>query len=354
MKVVVITGAGASTELGPEDQPVPMMGGWADIVVRELNQSEENLATAIGLLEGLSSEAFEEVVGAFFAWQSYLPSVERFLRVGGQSCGVLTGEIQQWLRRSNERANRTSEVLRRTLYDTFGAEAINETRAKRAYSKLISMVLPEEPRSLETRLVFATTNYDPAIEIALSGLGYPVTTGRSDRGFRTPELDPEGMVERATEGVIPVIHLHGAVGWYRSNGRIQVHGTEMGYNDTLGEPALLMPDPDKDPARDSGVAELWVQFREALTSATHVLVAGHSLHDGKLVTEIRTAMDRGARVGVTYLATSDNNEETSFIVEALDGASPIRARLGPDLFMDLNHLDAWQSGGPSTDSPSDE
>jgi hypothetical protein len=81
-----------------------------------------------------------------------------------------------------------------------------------------------------------------------------------------------------------------------------------------------------------------------LKTATHVLVAGHSLHDRTLVTEIRNALNRGARVGVTYLATADNEEDFGFIHEHLEGATPIRAKLGPDLFVDMNHLDQWKSG----------
>jgi hypothetical protein len=324
-----------------------MMDGWSDIVVDELNAAEGQLASAIGLQKGMSSEAFEEIVGAVFAWQSHLPEVERFIGVGGPQPGTQNDEMQRWLRDSKRRGNAFAEVLQRTLYATFRAGSVDESRAQRAYQQLLGVTLPGGAPSDTQRVVFATTNYDPSIEMALGGLGFTVATGRSESGYRTPALEPEGMVTRAGDGVIPVIHLHGAVGWYRRDGRILVHGAEMPYNPTLGQPALLMPDPDKDPSKDSGVEQLWIEFRQALKTATHVLVAGHSLHDVKLVTEVRNALDRGARVGVTYFASSDGAEDQSFIGDALEGAIPIRAKLGPNLFMDLNHVELWRSGAES-------
>jgi hypothetical protein len=83
------------------------------------------------------------------------------------------------------------------------------------------------------------------------------------------------------------------------------------YNATLGEPALLMPDPKKDPGREAGVSALWTEFREALRRATRVFVAGHSLHDSVLVTELRRAMDAGARTGVTVFLDDADNDDTN-------------------------------------------
>jgi hypothetical protein len=71
--------------------------------------------------------------------------------------------------------------------------------------------------------------------VGLSG-GYP----------NTSVLSPNGLVAEADLDTVPVLHLHGAVGWYRTRRGIEIHPADQPYNPALGQPALLMPDPGKD------------------------------------------------------------------------------------------------------------
>jgi hypothetical protein len=71
---------------------------------------------------------------------------------------------------------------------------------------------------------------------------------------------------------VPVIQLHGAVGWYREpSGTVTRQPPNRAPNRSLGRPALLSPDPDKDPA-SAMTRDLWGEFRRALSEATHILI----------------------------------------------------------------------------------
>lgn len=335
--LVVVAGAGASTHLGPTDGAVPLMSGWFDRVESALNAAEAGLAKALGITRGLPTDQLEEIIGSFLQFRSNIPLAERFLATGGHPVGTLSAEMNTWVDRARARSDRVVEVMRSTLYEAFGAEAIDESRATSAYKQLLAEAIPGGRPTGPSTLAFATTNYDPAIEIALRGMRVPYTVGEITDGIHTAHLHPDGIVNES--GTIPILHLHGAVGWYRRNNRVEIHPSDQRYNPTLGdEPALLMPDPNKDPSRDAGVMALWNEFTKALDRATHILVIGHSLHDPTLVAEVRKAIERGARGGVTTHVP----EDSITVGENLPGARQIQTTLGPDFEIDREQLVTWR------------
>jgi hypothetical protein len=326
------------------------MEDWCSELIDELG---EGLARAIGLQKNQTAEQFEEIVGSVLSWIGTLDVAERFRLMGNQTFQG-NANSDQWLSLQRERGHSFTEAIRKTLFDRFGAGTIDPERAEVAYSKLMAQLLPRQSSRATELVAFATTNYDASIEIALDRLDFAVNDGRSTGMISTPTLMPQGMIAESNPLAIPVLHLHGAVGWYRNKGRIEIHGAEMPYNATLGEPALLMPDPKKDPDREAGVSALWTEFREALRRATHVFVAGHSLHDSVLVTELRRAMDAGARVAVTFYmpdvtdsfrtadAVADSEAMASQIRSQLSDAFVIPAALGPDLGLDSVAVGQWR------------
>jgi len=321
------------------------MPDWEGAVIDTLGKQ---LSEAIGLRLGQSGEAFEEIIGAFLSWVSNLHLTDRFLTTGNHPPGGADANAQAWLARARQSGERCRGALHQTLYRLFGANAVDRDRAASAYQLLLGALFARNSVGEDESVVFATTNYDPSIELALSSLGYQFNVGRETDGITTPQLRPAGLAKRASANFFPVLHLHGAVGWYRHNGRVEIHGADQEYNPSLGEePALLLPDPEKDPARDAGVAALWNEFDEALKAATHVLVAGHSLNDKPLVDAVRRAMERGARVGVTTLWTNDGEQAAAAhtqILSNLQHATVIPAVLGPDLSYNKDALQAWRSG----------
>lgn len=341
--LVIITGAGANHNAGPDGRPIPLMDGWSDRVVDSLNERERGLPESLGLRKGLSSVEFEETLGAFFRWQASLDLTERFVTLGGPTANTRTSPVDQWLSLIKSRSANVVDVLRTTLYELFGAGAVDAQRAERMWSRLLGQVWRRQHP--EDSLVIATTNYDPVAEIAMLRLGFQVETGRSSSGVETPRLEPNGLIAKASQTCVPVIHLHGAVGWYRRGTRVVIYGADEHYNPTLGDaPALLMPDPDKDPARDSGVEALWGEFRRALATASHVLIVGHSLHDPVLTEHLRTASDRGIRLGVTLhkdLDESTRGSEAQRIEALLPGTVFLSGAMHPDDGLEAADVMTW-------------
>jgi hypothetical protein len=74
--LVLVTGAGASTEFGVNGTKLPLMAQWSDALVAKLAQ-RSNYLEATGLRRGMTGEAFEVQLGRF------LRDIEAFARIGG-------------------------------------------------------------------------------------------------------------------------------------------------------------------------------------------------------------------------------------------------------------------------------
>jgi hypothetical protein len=98
---------------------------------------------------------------------------------------------------------------------------------------------------------------------------------------------------------------------------------------------FLPPDPAKDPTNDANVAEIWDEFRTALSSATHVLALGHSLNDPALITAIR---DVGPQANLLVATLYPNRD---LIDERLPEAEIIELEFGPSF--DSPELRDWAS-----------
>jgi hypothetical protein len=218
-----------------------------------------------------------------------------------------------------------TRTVNESLYDQFGMRRVSDEAALEAYGRLINVV---EARNKLDRLVVATRNYDRAAESALRGLGFLPETGFAPESERSRWLDPSGLVERCADDprVVPVLHLHGAVGWYEQQGRVYDRSGDQPINPTLGAPVVLYPDPDKDPTSDAAVDMLWREFRYALDHSTHVLVIGHSLNDPALV-RVLGELPSDTSIGVTVLEGDDD----SWLREKVPRALSVPARLGPEL-----------------------
>ena len=279
------------------------MGEWAEILRGDLDSVTPGLADAIGLKTGITSEQFEEILGAFTRWEASLSLAERFKLVGGPTPGSLETPVHAWLQRTRTRADELSEALNTTLYREFGRDSIAADKAESAMAGLIDRL-----GGRNTELAFATTNYDPSLEVGLAGSGLSPIDGFNRSPWESPLLDVQGMGswQRTHERGVPVLHLHGAVGWYRrEDGRITFQSPDQPYNPTLGSPVVLAPDPDKDPSADIYVAAIWHEFEAALQGATHVLVLGHSLRDRPLVRAMETAAGH-AKIAITYYYPSES------------------------------------------------
>ena len=276
MKLLLVLGAGASRNLGPTDDSMPLMSDWSTALSEALDQHEEGLAAACHLNPNMQGPEFEENLGLLLRWEQVRELEERFQLLGGPQAHNVPNGVREARKRQTKRLEAIKDILHSTLYDQFGLEQVDDQRAKAAYEKLLD-------RLGDPELIVATTNYDRVVERALWLMNRKPNAGFEEQPPGSPKLNPTGMIERRADQT-PVIHLHGAVGWYEDeNGVVTDYFADKSFNSTLGAPVVLYPDPDKDPINEALVSGLWAEFRDALAWAERILVLGHSLNDPALV-----------------------------------------------------------------------
>lgn len=325
MKLVLITGAGASRQLAKDGSVMPLMTDWSDALCAALDEEEDSLAAACHLEPGMNSETFEKNLGLLLRWRQVRDLEKRFQGLGGGQAGKHMQGIPKARANTNERLKTIMATLNRTLYDQFGQGNIDDERAASAYRALLASLGGPE-------LVLATTNYDRSGEAALDALGHNIDTGFRHKAGRTPMLQPKGIV-RDRLSATPLLHLHGAVGWYEKDNIVKDHNADEPFNPSLGAPVVLYPDPDKDPTSGAIVSQIWDEFRAALELADSVLVIGHSLHDPALVRTLKHTA-KSKKVGISYLMPS----EAERVNKLIDKAIPIHIDFGPQLVVDAQRL----------------
>jgi hypothetical protein len=347
MHWVIVTGAGASRELG-QDKQLPLMGDWAAALCSELDAREPGLAAGVGLSTSMASTAFEETIGALLRWQEMRPLNERFQALGGAPINHVYQPVVEARGHEQQRLTVIMDAINTTLFRLFGTSSIDRGKAVGAWDDLLGRL------GDTTRLTVVTTNYDPSAEIALAGLGRTPDTGFERLPGHAPMLSPAGLVDRARGdgAIVPVLHLHGAVGWYEHDGAVLEHHQNLAFNDTLGRPVVLYPDPDKDPTRDAVVHALWQEFDDSLSDATGVLVLGHSLHDPALVAKLQEASEHAA-VGITTYGRDgepaagepevmpDDRETQRLLALSSSNTNIFNMRFGPGPRAWTHELDSW-------------
>ena len=289
--VLVITGAGASTSLGADDRPIPMMPDWATSLVEQLGDAR---AKQLRITRDMPGAKFEAELGKFLAFAQSLPLVERFGYLGNPGKGNMgvSPSFTQWSQNAHRAVQETTQDIRVNLFESFNGRRVDNELAAQAYQYLHDDVLGWNLGG--TRIWHATTNFDPAIEIAVDiDADFQLVDGFTrPAGGGTRVYEPETFDELAEDGVnfaqVPVVHLHGAVGWYYDeNNTIIQDPNDRPY--TPGKrPALLLPDNSKNPSNfTAGLDRTWTSFLTLLRAASHVFVIGHSLNDAHLRDALR-------------------------------------------------------------------
>jgi SIR2-like domain len=338
---VLVTGAGAACNFGRDGVELPLMSRWAELLCDKLDESEERLAENLGLRRDMLGPEFEEALGAFLRWDEFRVLDERFKGLGGNVPGEIFGNVPEARANAAARAARIMEIINHSLYDEFGARRIDGAAASDAYTTLFEL-MGGKP------LAVVTTNYDHSIEMAFEQMEYRADTGfQSEATGFAPVLRPLGLVERIADNdrAIPVLHLHGAVGWYEEDGEVVDHYKDRPFNPTLGKPAVLYPDPRKDPTRDAMVQALWDEFRGAMVKAFNVLVIGHSLNDPALVEALNDASEHCEVAVCIHLGaettTEDAERKTNGVMERIPNVTVLPAEFGPK--PDLpDQLESWR------------
>ena len=249
-------------------------------------------------------------------------------------------------------------MLNTSLFKEFGLREVDLNIATDAYRALFE-ILRRDP---ETVVFSATTNYDSSFRAAVETIGLRVDVGsRQAVPAGSSVLAPSEMVPWGDANRVTHVHLHGAVGWYVEQGRILVDPADREF-DSRRVPAVLYPDPDKDPLNASGwgVHALWDVFRDAVQSATHVIVIGHSLHDQPLVDVLAGSIKDTPgtpRFAFCHLPDADADADSSPNADAVfDQLRGTRFTTDGNVFMNfvplefgraaaLHSLDNWLSMG---------
>lgn len=320
---VVVLGAGASRELG--QQPVPMMADWADLLFDDFKA--ENFDTSIiGLEKQMGGRKFEIALGQFLAAQRLITQGFSLLPFySGLGKPDFDKNVEPWLETAGVEAARAIEIIRKNLVSNFGGGVIAAEKASRAYERFLAQL---EGSGVDlTRAVLATTNYDRAIEMALEQLGRPFADGfQSPEPQQIPKFLPEGMIDKSFgHRSMPVLHLHGAVNWYvNANGQVVRQFNDVEYDRAYGTPAILLPDPQKDPGQDDAIGGLWTEFQHAVDECSHLLIIGHGLNDEMLVSSIRE------RNRPTAWAVPRATKKADELESLLPDAVPIDMSFGPN------------------------
>lgn len=332
MRLVLVTGAGASRNLGREG-PLPLMDGWSDLLCDELDARAKGLAKAAGLRSGFSGPVFEAALGMLLRWRDVRHLEKRFDALRSPPMSEGWQPLQEARNVEADRLELVVDAIHTSLYNVFGGRQIDPDAPKQAYAALLDR-LP----ALD-HMVCATTNYDPSLEMALVGLGREHSLGFVQPPGQSPTLQPTGVVDwrQGHFGKTPVLHLHGAVGWYQEGGEVTQYYSDKAYNETLGTPVVLYPDPEKDPTRDAVVRLLWDEFTSALEGATHVLVLGHSLNDPALNEQISSGVPSSTRLGWCL----HDEEELASLVSAFPNATPIFCDFGSQPVFEEDRFAEW-------------
>jgi hypothetical protein len=321
-----------------------------DTVCEALDSETPGFSGAVHLQAGMAGTEFETSLGEIFALERSFGLIEHLQDLFlPEFVGPANHRQRRDLYISSARKHlkNARRVLRDTFFDEFGGGRVDPTAAANAWSMLANALQVQLPE-----LFIATTNYDPSATRGLEHLGYVVRRGFSDRASEPRILEPDGSLSEWRDDSVAVVHLHGAVGWYRTDQeRIEDHGADHPKAiEAFGPPALLYPEPNKDPDRGV-VRQLWAEFDTALSVAGEVLVVGHSLADDHLVERLRPHAKKVAVLRRADSASSRSEIEKD-VRRRLVGARVVWGKFGPDGFIESDDAfrDWWgaESGVPES------
>jgi hypothetical protein len=310
--LVLITGAGASCAFGVNQTQLPMMREWSDTLVTRLRQKGPGFLEATGLEPDLDAEEFEKRLGEFLQSSEAFKSIGRLLdpvrAMDPKRSPFPNGqEWHTWHLNAESKLDEIVTVIYASLYELFAQPAIDPVLAQEAYAALVRVFGIDR----DSRWVYATTNYDVVGENALYELGLKpdfgedaYVPGRSERPLRV-----NGLLDGLPR-FVPVLHLHGRVGWFRREGA--PYSAEIGtFDNAYGTPIVMLPDLEKVYEVDAVIDPIWRQFREALQRAQRVFVLGHSLHDKALIRALTDNVQPKQRIAVTFLPSHEEPRQAA-------------------------------------------
>jgi hypothetical protein len=354
IELVLVTGAGATREFGRYGTAVPTMAEWSNALVEKIGRASGSYVTATGLAKDLDGPEFEKRLGQFLRRVPAFTQISSMLRpsLNFQLAEPLMDErlLSRWHAHTALHLSKITDLIHESLYENFSAESIDLDAAAQSYARLLQDLRLGNADSL----VYATTNYDPAGEYAIEQFGALPDWG-APRLVRDSGSAPL-RVDRIIDGLpryVPVLHLHGRVGWHRRLDDGTLHSAETAKQAAgLGTPIVALPDPGQPDRTEPVIQLLWDQFEQALRRARRVFVLGHSLADRALVDSLRRHVSPAHRLAVGILSREDDAGEIdqsatatmNVLRDSLPGACMITVRFGPDPVISAQGVRTWTEG----------
>jgi hypothetical protein len=292
---------------------------------------------------------FERRLGAFLRQVTAFSEIEPLVGVTRemifepqvQQMIAPVGSIESWHQSAKHHLGQIVDQIHESLYELFAEPALDLRKATESYGALLQQL----GISKATTLVYATTNYDAIGESALAELGFLPDWGEPPQVRSTQQHLQVDELIRGLPRYVPVLHLHGRLGWYRRLDGIgdDVYATTATkHQPGFGVPIVMLPDPNKAYGSDPVINSLWLQFAEVLRRAKCVFVLGHSLHDDALVDALRDNVEPLDRVAVSVL--SDEQDADAPDDSAAEVLETIRTRLGDAAFIPMRFGSSVEAG----------
>ncbi len=139
--LVIITGAGASVNLGREGKKLPQMGGWAAHLCKSLDAYKD----VLGLRVDMTGEEFESKVGAFLRCSRSLADCKSYVQLGVPNpSSDSVQQYEQWFQQAELACGQIERALFESLHELFGLDQIDAFAAKTAYERLLGILQPVE------------------------------------------------------------------------------------------------------------------------------------------------------------------------------------------------------------------
>jgi hypothetical protein len=288
------------------------MGDWSQALAKHFGSKGPQYFDLVDLRAVMDGQEFEARLGTFLQQVQGFNACKNLLKETGALPGIPAPFIgaqtlEQWTMAIDHALQSATSLIHESLVQEFGNRSCNVDTGRTAYSSLLGAfnIVPAK-----SKWVYATTNYDRKAEKILGSLGYRPDAGvdlqESNSGYGT--LSVNGIVQDLGTRRVPVLHLHGRVGWYqRANGEVyhQHYGNfgAMSYDDV---PIVKLPDPEKVYDPNDIIGQTWSEFRQSLERAKSVFVLGHSLNDPGLVEAVRTDVTPLKRLAIGVYGTDEN------------------------------------------------
>jgi hypothetical protein len=288
------------------------MTDWSSALTKHFGTKGPQVFNLINFGDVTDGQEFERRLGEFLqqvrGFRACKSLLEKTANLPGVPAPFLgTQSLPEWCRAVEFSLDSAINLIHESLLYEFGKRSCNFEAGRRAYSSLLS-ALGISPGT--KKWVYVTTNYDRNAEKILENLGYETDVGASLQqiGGGHGLLSVRRLVEEVGKRRVPVLHLHGCVGWYqRPNGEIY-HQVDGGAGSISAEdvPVVKLPELNKIYDSDDLVGETWNEFEQSLQRAKSVFILGHSLHDAALVKALQENVTPLERLAIGVNGTDKN------------------------------------------------